>query len=411
MKAFFRGVLKGILFCVFMLAAAFGLACFAGLIEPEFPAVPVFEKLADIRGGEAEVPHVYVVEPKEAADSQEEAKIQEEEANKADEEGEASGADASEAVSSEEEEISLLFAGDLFLTDLLQSKYGKQGISAAASEELLALTQSADIFMVNQEFPFGTTGEAAADKQYTFRVNPSYVSVLTDLGVDIVTLANNHMLDFGRSPLTETLEILDETGIAHVGAGENLEEAKAWKTFEKGGKTIGFLGASRVIPEHSWNASLAGSGVFTTYDPAALVAQIEKAKEHCDFVVVYVHWGIERSTTPEEYQKSMARQYIDAGADAVIGAHPHVLQGIEYYQGKPICYSLGNFIFSNGTYQTMAAKLCLSEEGTQLRLWPCASEANQMRLLSAAETEAFYRELEALSFGVSVSENGIVSEQ
>ena len=107
--------------------------------------------------------------------------------------------------------------------------------------------------------------------------------------------------------------------------------------------------------------------------------------------MVYVHWGIERSTQPEEYQRTLARQYIDAGADAVIGAHPHVLQGIEYYQGKPIFYSLGNFIFSNGSYETMLAELTLEENGTGIRLIPCVSEANQMRLLEKAPALPFIR--------------------
>lgn len=310
----------------------------------------------------------------------------------------------------EGEPVTLLFGGDLFLTDLLQSKYSQQGISAAASEGLLEVLESADVFMVNEEFPFGTTGEAMEDKQYTFRVDPGYVSVLSDLSVDIVTLANNHMLDFGRSPLTETLRTLDGAGIAHVGAGENLEEAKALKTFEIHGKTIGFLGASRVIPEYSWNASADSSGLFTTYDAAALVSEIEKAEESCDFTVVYVHWGIERSTQPEEYQRTLARQYIDAGADAVIGAHPHVLQGIEYYEGKPVFYSLGNFIFSNGTYETMLAELTLSENGTEIRLVPCVSQANQMTLLEESEKPGFYQSLESISNAIAIGSDGTVSQ-
>ena len=110
-----------------------------------------------------------------------------------------------------------------------------------------------------------------------------------------------------------------------------------------------------MIPEASWNASRYNSGVFTTYDASQLVEEIKKAKESCDFVAVLVHWGIERNTLPEDYQKTLARQYIDAGADAVIGSHPHVLQGIEYYQGKPIFYSLGNFIFGNGSYESIVA--------------------------------------------------------
>lgn len=265
--------------------------------------------------------------------------------------------------------------------------------------------------MLNQEFPFGTTGEAMEDKQYTFRVDPKYASVLPELGADIVTLANNHMLDFGRGPLAETLTALDGAGILHVGAGQNLEEAKALKTMEAVGRVIGFLGATRVIPEHSWTASRSNSGLFTTYDPTKLLGEIQAAKQQCDYVVVYVHWGIERNTEPEEYQKSLARQYIDAGADAVIGAHPHVLQGIEYYQGKPIFYSLGNFIFANRTYETMMAELTITDDGTEVRVIPCVSTANQMGLMDGSGRAAFYGNLQGLCFGgVTIGEDGSVRE-
>ena len=309
------------------------------------------------------------------------------------------------------EDVTLLFAGDLFLTDILQEKYDRNGISAAAAPELLDVTRGADIFMLNQEFPFGTTGEAVEDKEYTFRVDPKYVSVLPELGADIVTLANNHMLDFGREPLRETLSALDGAGILHVGAGLNLAEASSLKTIEAGGWTIGFLGATRVIPEHSWTASRSNSGLFTTYDPTKLLEEIQAAKETCDYVVVYVHWGVERNTEPEDYQKTLARQYIDAGADAVIGAHPHVLQGIEYYHGKPIFYSLGNFIFANRAYETMMAELTLTDSGVDVRVIPCVSTANQMGLMNSGERAGFYGRLQELCFGgIAIDEGGRVPE-
>ena len=348
-----------------------------------------------------EVPTVQVVQPaeKDNAGENPDVFLEEEAPN------------APQDTAEPKENVTLLFAGDLFLTDILQEKYDKNGASAAAAPELLSVTRSADIFMLNQEFPFGTTGEAVEDKEYTFRVDPKYVSLLPELGVDVVTLANNHMLDFGRGPLKETLAALDGAGILHVGAGQNLEEAKALKIVEAGGRVIGFLGATRVIPEHSWTASRSNSGLFTTYDPTKLLGEIQAAKQQFDYVVVYVHWGIERNTEPEEYQKSLARQYIDAGADAVIGAHSHVLQGIEYYQGKPIFYSLGNFIFANRTYETMMAELTITDDGTEVRVIPCVSTANQMGLMDGSGRAAFYGNLQGLCFGgVTIGEDGSVRE-
>ena len=231
MRTVLKILAKGIGFCAVMLVLSILVCLAAGLVEFSGEETKV-----------SEVPQVYVVEPQELEQ---------------DGEGEESPDSVQDA---EEQEATLLFAGDLFLTDLLQSKYNQQGISAAASDSLLSVLREADIFMLNEEFPFGTTGEPMEEKEYTFRVDPSYSTVLSELGVDIVTLANNHMLDFGRGPLTETLNTLDQAGIAHVGAGENIDEAKALKTFEMDGRTIGFLGASRVIPEHSWNASSGSSG-------------------------------------------------------------------------------------------------------------------------------------------------------
>jgi poly-gamma-glutamate synthesis protein (capsule biosynthesis protein) len=247
------------------------------------------------------------------------------------------------------------------------------------------------------------------DKEYTFRVDPEFVSVPSELGVDLVTIANNHILDFGREPLTETLKALDGAGIAHVGAGENLAQAKQWETLEAQGKKIAFLGASRVYPESSWSAGPNHSGVFSTYDSTQLVEQIRQAKESSDYVFVLVHWGIELSTEPEDYQRSLARQYIDAGADAVIGSHPHVLQGIEYYQGKPIFYSLGNFIFSNREYESILVELTLSGEGEQVRLVPCVSRSNRMQLLT--DTQEYYSSLQELSFGIEIGADGMVREK
>lgn len=390
MKAFFRGLLFGLTGSVAVLGLALGVCYFSGLLDFAGAEREAFS--SSVRSTGMEMAAGIEVEQKEP-----EAEIE-------------LPTEVPELTEPPKEEgIRILFAGDLYLTELLQDKYRRTGIQAAATGELVAFLQDADLFILNQEFPFGTTGEAMEEKEYTFRVPPDLVSVPLDLGVDLVTLANNHMLDFGRGPLAETIDALDGAGIAHVGAGEDLEAAKALKTFEVQGKTLGFLGASRVIPEGSWNASKYNSGVFTTYDATQLVEEIQKAKESCDFVAVLVHWGIERNTFPEDYQKTLACQYIDAGADAVIGSHPHVLQGIEYYQGKPIFYSLGNFIFSNGPYESIIAELELVGDETRVRVIPCASEGNQMRLLS--DKQDYYQRLQELSFGVRIDGEGNVTGQ
>lgn len=248
-------------------------------------------------------------------------------------------------------------------------------------------------------------GTQAEDKQYTFRTDPSYSSIFTDMGIDIVTLANNHVLDYGQEVLSQTFQTLDEKGILYAGAGESVEEASALRTIEANGETYGFLAASRVIPVTSWNVENSQPGVFTTYDKTALVHAIEKAKDNCDFLTVYVHWGIERNTMPEDYQTELAHAYIDAGADLVIGAHPHVLQGIEEYQGKMIFYSLGNFIFNQSIEKTMLVRV--TKENGQIRYSILPAFAAGAKTQPYTDTESFYRYLESISFGISVTD-GIV---
>ena len=305
-------------------------------------------------------------------------------------------------------ELLLAFGGDVLLSDGLNAVYDKGGIASVYDSRVLEKLLAADILMINQEFPFSTRGTAMEDKQYTFRADPRYVQILKDMGVDIVTLANNHTLDFGSDALLDTLSTLEEAGLPYVGAGENLERAARMISIEKGGRKIGFLGASRVIPVTGWYAGKDRPGLFATYDPAQMLEQIAQAKETCDYVVAYVHWGVEYADTPEEYQRQMAQKYIDAGADLVVGSHPHVLQGIEFYKGKPILYSLGNFLFGQWAGETVMAEITIRADGAVgLKLVPLTMKNNQTFLIE--EPKRLFEELQRISFGVSIREDGVVS--
>ncbi len=307
-------------------------------------------------------------------------------------------------------DTTLVFAGDVYFSDYVLANYNQSGIQGVLSESLLKELTKADITMVNHEFPFSTRGSQAPDKQFTFRTDPSYVSILKESGTDVVSLANNHVLDYGTDALSDTFQTLDEAGISYAGAGDSIERASRLITKKANGKTFGFLAASRVFPVVSWNVENAQPGVFSAYDPARLTAAVSDAKKHCDFLCVYLHWGIERNTTPEQYQISMAHAFIDAGADAVIGAHPHVLQGVEYYNGKPIFYSLGNFIFYQTIEQTAIAKLTLRADNTAVwQLLPAkASNACTSLITDAAACSEFYQRMEELSVNTKFTKKGKV---
>ena len=182
------------------------------------------------------------------------------------------------------------------------------------------------------------------------------------------------------------------------------------KTFEIKGKTLGFLGATRVIPVADWAASSSRPGMLSAYDPSLLLEEIRKGKENCDFLVVYLHWGLEQKEMPEEYQRQMGRQCIEAGADLVIGSHPHVLQGLEYYQGKPIVYSLGNYVFGSSIPRTVLLTAVLGEEGLSLQVIPATSSAGYTReITEESRRQELFSYLESISFGVEVDEEGRIS--
>ena len=236
------------------------------------------------------------------------------------------------------EDTTLMFTGDVLFANSFKTNYDAGGIDAVIDNGMKELLVNADITMVNEEFPFSNRGTQMEDKQYTFRTDPSYAAALKEMGVDVVTLANNHILDYGREALSDTFTTLDGQGILYAGAGDSVERAQEVQIIEVNGKKYGFLAASRVLPVAGWNVESAAPGVLSTYDETRFVNAIAEARSQCDVLVVYVHWGLEHQEKPEAYQRTLAQKYIEAGADVVFGAHSHCLQGIEYIDGKPVFY-------------------------------------------------------------------------
>lgn len=303
--------------------------------------------------------------------------------------------------------ITLAFAGDVYFSEKYLEAFDQSGVSALADEEMLSHMKNADLFMLNEEFAFSLRGEAMEDKQYTFRIAPKYVKIFQELGTDIVTIANNHILDFGQHAFTDTLDTLKQANISYAGGGDNLEEASAPVVREINGQTFAFFAATRVSPSYDWYASAKHPGVLQTYDPKTLNAAISEADSLYDHVIVFVHWGIERNEIPEEYQRSLAKGYIDSGADLIVGCHPHVLQGFEYYKGVPIIYSLGNYLFGNRTDATLLLSADFDEKGTlTIRLIPC--QRTNGVLTTIQEPGKLFEHLTELSFGVNISEGGIL---
>lgn len=301
--------------------------------------------------------------------------------------------------------VTLSFAGDVHFSEQYIAAYDKNGISALADSEMISYMQEADLFILNHEFVFSNRGEAMEDKEYTLRNDPKYVSILQELGTDIVSVANNHVLDFGQDAFLDTLDTLVQAEIAYAGGGRNIEEATAPVVREINGQTFAIFAATRVSPSYDWYANSKRPGVFQTYDATDLNFAISEAESQYDHTIVFVHWGIERNETPEEYQRTLAKGYIDAGADLVIGCHPHVLQGFEYYNGVPIVYSLGNFLFGNRTGETLLLNAEFSADGElTLQLIPCERTGGVLTRIQ--EPTELFNHLTDLSFGAAVSHGG-----
>lgn len=312
--------------------------------------------------------------------------------------------------------ITLAFAGDILFDEGSKpiAHYDKvqKGIEGVISSDLVVEMIAADIMMLNNEFPYSTRGTKTPDKSYTFRADPSRVNILHEMGVDIVSLANNHALDYGVDAMLDTFDTLEDANVDYVGAGDTLDRAKEPIYLSIGDTKIAYLSASKVIFATSWTATDSNPGMLSTYDPTLLISSIKEASKNSDFVVVFVHWGIESNNLPEEYQRTFAKKYIDAGADVVIGGHPHVMQGFEYYKGKPIVYSLGNFWFSSYKRESGLIKLVLDpNDSVKMQLLPVMTGDLYTYLLTEKdEIQTYFDYMEEISFGVTIDEEGYITE-
>lgn len=203
---------------------------------------------------------------------------------------------------------------------------------------------SGDLAVVNVEMAISDRG-APTGKQFTFRAPSSAAQRIGDAGIDVANLANNHAKDYGPVALTDTIASLEAAGVVALGAGANDVEAFRHRLLEvDGGVTVAFVGVSRIVP-WSFPAGPDSPGIATDAEPERVLESVRTAAGEADVVIAVVHWGIEVATCPSAEQRAFAQDLLDAGADAVIGHHPHVLQAIEFNDGRLVAYSLGNFVW------------------------------------------------------------------
>ncbi|MBR4452196.1 MAG: CapA family protein [Clostridia bacterium] len=275
--------------------------------------------------------------------------------------------------------------------------------------------KKADIMLINNEFPYTDRGSPTPGKKYTFRAKPENVKYLVENGVDLVSLANNHAYDYGYESFVDTIKTLNDAGIPYVGAGMNLEEAAKPATFLINGYKVAYLACCGVeSPIKTPVATENSEGIMGSYDDGERMTQaIRKAKAESDYVIVYPHWGIENTTSLTNAQQVNSKKWIDAGADAVVGGHPHILQGFEFYKGAPVVYSLGNFWFNTRNIYTMLFKLTISADGIVSSIVPGRQEYSEVHYIAdAAAQRKMYDELEGYPpyNKVRIYDNGVVTD-
>lgn len=255
----------------------------------------------------------------------------------------------------EKRESTILFVGDIMLSRGIGKIIEREGIRHPFfyTEHFL---KDADITFGNLEGPISDIGKNQGSI-YSFRASPKALSGLLYSGFDVLSLANNHIVDYGGEALSDTITLLEQAGISSVGAGANYEAAHASVIREVRGTRIAFLAYTNLLPPSYFSKS--GEPAISGIDERELSDDIARARKMAHLVIVSFHWGEEYETKHNAFQERIGHLAIDSGADLIVGHHPHVVQDIEEYNGKYIAYSLGNFIFDQNFPGT--------EEGLMLR--------------------------------------------
>ncbi|BDG60206.1 capsular polysaccharide biosynthesis protein [Caldinitratiruptor microaerophilus] len=303
-------------------------------------------------------------------------------------------------------EGTLAVVGDIMLARGVATAIARHGIEypfAAVAGRLRA----ADYAFANLESPLGVKGKPIPGKGIWFRARPETVAGLRFAGIDGLTLANNHILDYDTENFLETLAILRENGLGVAGAGEDLETARRPLIAEAGGVRVAFLGYSQ-FADLFWDWHYRRPFAATDSRPGVapiredtLAQDIARAREQADVVAVAYHWGDEYVNYPGAEQRRLAHRTIDLGADLVLGFHPHAVQGVERYRKGLIAYSLGNFVMDQKrpvTRESMILEIRLTPEGVDAyQVVPVMIEDAQPRILDGDAARNLLEKIERIS--------------
>ncbi|WP_077712988.1 CapA family protein [Desulforamulus ferrireducens] len=308
-------------------------------------------------------------------------------------------------------QVTLALVGDILLDSWVGAEIVKQGTDYPWVK-VKPILSAADLAIGNLESAVGVGGSPIKGKSFTFRAKPETLQGVANAGIDVVSLANNHVLDYGTAALEETLVNLDLYGIGRTGAGRNIYEALTPVIKEVNGLKVGVISFSRVVPYGWWVAGHEQPGVVSGWDNQLVLDTIKQLDSEVDILLVSMHWGTELADYPAKDQVNLAKAMIDNGADVILGHHSHCLQGIEVYQNKPILYSLGNFVFTSSSLKARTGAIALvtmDQEGVkELQMIPTRLDRGQPQVLEGQSKSAELVRLQNLSkpFGTLIDAEG-----
>jgi poly-gamma-glutamate capsule biosynthesis protein CapA/YwtB (metallophosphatase superfamily) len=252
---------------------------------------------------------------------------------------------------------------------------------------LTGLFQQDDLTVVNLECAVSRVG-APVHKEFTFRADPAALPAMRKAGVEVANLGNNHSGDYGTDALLDSRRQLLRNDIAPVGIGRDEDQAHEPALFEVNGWTVAVLGFGGVVPTPDWIAGPEHPGMADGDDVSSMVDAVKAADEVADLVIVAIHWGVELDTKPRPEDIERAFAMIDAGADAIFGHHSHRLQPMGRYKGRPIFWSLGNFVWPNFSVEgstTAVAEVTVTPNGRVTgRLLPAYIESSGHPVLTGS---------------------------
>ncbi|MGG0239218.1 CapA family protein [Bacillus rhizoplanae] len=314
----------------------------------------------------------------------------------------------------EDPEITLTFSGDTMfdwqLRPVIQSKGADYPFQHVKPE-----IEKADYSFVNLESAFTTREKKYPGQLFWIKSDPSTLQAIKNTGYDIVNIGNNHTLDYYQDGLLDTISHVEKIGLPYIGAGKNASDAYTAREVTIKGKKFKFISFVRFMPDSAWVATNDKPGVANGYDLNLVTKTIKEQKKDADYMIVYMHWGVEKTNRPADYQKEYVQKMVEAGANAIVGSHPHWLQGFEYYNKVPVAYSLGNFLFpdyvTGHSAETGVLTLKFKGKDVQMSFNPYMIRNNQITPLQDTEKQNMLQYLQSISNDVQIDKNGNIIDK